>query len=150
MVFEINFCAVNFIPYFQIGLITCNERLSKRHLVRLVSSDNLKVFIHSEYSRVTKKELNSPKMYEYSPMDKKGEAIVVGTFLLLGIVALGLYGTYKAVSESRYVLDVSSNTTYDLFKCSINNVDNSNLVYISKEQLDKLDGENYKHAKCSE
>ena len=76
MVFEINFCAVNFIPYFQIGLITCNERLSKRHLVRLVSSDNLKVFIHSEYSRVTKKELNSPKMYEYSPMDKKGEAIV--------------------------------------------------------------------------
>ena len=63
------------------------------------------------------------------PMDKKG-VIGVGIVVLL-VILVGTIGTYKAFEGNQYIVDISTGTIYDLTKCLISNLNQSNLVYLS-------------------
>lgn len=81
------------------------------------------------------------------PMQKRGQTdVIVGSIIILIIFLFGSYQSINALSENRYVLDTSTNTVYDLSKCSINNLDQSKLV--SVRDLNELERKNYKMAKC--
>lgn len=67
-----------------------------------------------------------------NPMKKRGQVeLVIGVILLIGIVGVGLYGTIDSISNSRYIVDITGNVVYDLAKCPISKINQTNLVYIS-------------------
>lgn len=80
-------------------------------------------------------------------MTKKAQAEMgIGIAVLIGILVLGAFGSHKALSENRYILDASTNEIYDLSKCSISHLDQSNLEYIDIREV--KDNEQYKIAEC--
>lgn len=80
-------------------------------------------------------------------MTKNGQAeIGIGVIVLLGVTIMGIFGTYESISDNRYVLDLDSNTVYDLTKCSITNLDSANMEYLRQGDLV---GKSYTMAECS-
>ena len=62
------------------------------------------------------------------------------------IVSVGAVASYKALKENSYMVDVSTNTLYDLTKCSVSNLNQSNLVYLS--DLNDTNKYTYREAEC--
>lgn len=61
-------------------------------------------------------------------MKKRGQAEVVGALILLGIVLVGGFASYKIVSENRYVGDLNSKIYYDLKTCQVESIPRENLI----------------------
>ena len=76
---------------------------------------------------------------------KRGSTELIGTGLILIMLIFGGIGSYKILSENRYVGDVSTMEVYDLSKCNINNIPKENLK--SFKSLKEADG--YELAECS-
>ena len=83
-------------------------------------------------------------------MKKKAQAeiLIIGGIILITILGIGSFQSYVVISDNRYVLDNSTSTVYDLTKCSINNLDNSKLIYIKEGELNEKIKEGFKVAKC--
>ena len=75
---------------------------------------------------------------------KRGSAEIVGAGLILIMLIFGSIGSYKILSENRYVGDVSVMKVYDLTKCDINSIPREDLK--SFKSLKEADG--YELAEC--
>ena len=80
-------------------------------------------------------------------MKKRGQAEIIGAIILIGVIVFGGFSTYEALSDNRYVVDISTNITYDLLKCSLQNVNKSNLRAV--RDINGLDKEFFQMAECS-
>lgn len=79
-------------------------------------------------------------------MKKAQAGLGIGIIVLLSITIIGIFGTYKTISDNRYVLDISTNTVYDLSKCSISDLEENNIKYVENGDYD---AEGYTMAECS-
>ena len=67
-----------------------------------------------------------------NPMKKRGQVeIIIGAVVFVAVVGFGLIGTINSISENRYVVDISNGVIYDLVKCPISKINQTNLIYIS-------------------
>jgi len=81
-------------------------------------------------------------------MNKKGQVeLVIGLIILAVVVVIGGLGTLTAISDNRYVVDITSNEIYDLTICSISQLNQSNLRY-EKDVGALLETGTYRLAKC--
>lgn len=80
-------------------------------------------------------------------MNKRGQAEVIGGLILIGVLVFGGIITQDVLEDNRYVIDLNTNTTYDLIKCNIKNIDKTNLKMV--DDIDGIDTSIYKLAECS-
>ncbi len=78
-------------------------------------------------------------------MTKKAQAFV-GVSAILLILLVG-FGSYKVITENRYVGDASTHEYYDLAKCDVSNLNHDNLINFS--DLSEAEKNGYIPAKCS-
>lgn len=84
---------------------------------------------------------------KFNNMKKRGQGEIVGVLVLLGLVIVGGIGTYKLISENRYVGDKTTMQYYDLKKCDIKDIPKENLINLNN--LDEAREYGYMPASCS-
>lgn len=84
----------------------------------------------------------------YNTMQKRGQVgEIIGAIILIGVLVLGGVGSYKIISENRYVGDPNTKIVYDLKFCDIKNVlDEKPLSFSNLEEAYKA---GYKDAECN-
>ena len=80
-------------------------------------------------------------------MKKRGQGEIIGVLVLLGLVIVGGIGSYKVISENRYVGDKTIMQYYDLKKCDISNIPKENLVNL--KNINEAKEYEYVPASCS-
>ena len=80
-------------------------------------------------------------------MKKRGQCEIIGVLVLLGLVIVGGIGSYKVISENRYVGDKTIMQYYDLKKCDISNIPKENLVNL--KNINEAKEYEYVPASCS-
>lgn len=79
-------------------------------------------------------------------MKKRGQAEAIGAIVLIGILILGGYGSYKIISDNRYVGDKDTKIVYDLKYCNIKIAKENVVSFTTKEKAYELD---FKDAECN-
>lgn len=90
------------------------------------------------------------KPISFSSMKKKGQVdpitITIGVVVLTGVLIFGYIGAYDTLEGTRYVIDPTTNITYDLLKCKSDQLPKGAIALTGG--LDEFKGTNYKKAIC--
>ncbi|MFH1848788.1 MAG: hypothetical protein ABH879_01225 [archaeon] len=78
---------------------------------------------------------------------KKGRAEIIGGFILLGLVIVGGFSSYKIISENRYVGDRINYLYYDLKNCDAKEIPADNRINF--KSMDEAHKNGYLPATCS-
>ena len=81
-------------------------------------------------------------------MKKRGQVptVLIGIVFLVGIIGVGISGSINSINENRYVVDITGHVVYDLFKCPIKKINQTNLIYIS--DVDEATRKTLKKGSC--
>ena len=83
-------------------------------------------------------------------MKKRGSAEIIGVAILVTMLLFGSIGSYKILSENRYVGDSSAKLIYDLSKCDISDIQKEHLInFHDQEEVEEVLGDGYQFAECS-
>lgn len=82
-----------------------------------------------------------------NPMKKKGQIVeTIGVIFLLGILVIGGIGSYKIMTDNRFVGNIENSTVYDLKYCDINIPKDNIISFENKEDAYK---KGFKDAECN-
>jgi len=80
-------------------------------------------------------------------MKKKGQvAEVIGAVILIGVLVLGGFGSYKIVSDNRYIGNTELKMVYDLKYCEVSIPKDKIVSFQNKEQAYEI---GFKDAECN-
>ncbi len=83
-------------------------------------------------------------------MNKRGSAEIIGIIILASMLILGGLGSYKIISENRYVGDSFTKLIYDLSKCDISNIPKENQInFNNQKDIEGAIKNDYKLAECT-